>query len=61
MKNTEARLRANAKYDKTHTKGYYIKLNLNNDDDIIKRFAEVKSVQGYIKELVRKDIKENNL
>lgn len=58
---TPAQVRATAKYDKTHIKGYYIKLNLINDNDIIKRFAEVESVQGYIKELVRKDINKNNL
>lgn len=32
----EARNRAQAKYDKEHTKGVYMKLNLRTDMDIIR-------------------------
>ena len=48
---------AQAKYDAIHTKQFTLKLNLVNDADIIKRLSEVKNKQGYIKELIRKDIK----
>ena len=47
---------AQAKYDSTHCKSYSLKLNLENDSDIIDRLEEVESKQGYIKELIRQDI-----
>lgn len=47
---------AQAKYDKNHTKGIYLKLNKDTDADIIARLEEVDNRQGYIKELIRKDI-----
>lgn len=53
---TDAQKRAAAKYDKSHTKGVYIKLNKTTDADILNRLQEVGNVQGYIKELIRKDI-----
>lgn len=39
----------------------YVSLKLNNktDADIIERLAKQASKQGYIKELIRKDIAEN--
>ena len=65
MATKEAKARANAKYDKTHTKGIYLKLNISTDSDIISYLEEVENVQGYIKSLIRKDmVKEvlkNNL
>lgn len=57
MKASQAQLRANAKYDKTNTKGLYIKLNINNDSDIIKYLDGKENVQGYIKALIREDMK----
>lgn len=50
-----AQSRASAKYDKAHTKGIYLKLNLETDKDIIEFLAGVENVQGYIKELIRND------
>ena len=44
------------KYDKANTKPYALKLNLKTDADIIKKLSEVDSIQGYIKELIRKDL-----
>lgn len=44
-----------AKYDKTHTKRYCIKLNLKTDSDIIKMLDSQKNKQGYIKSLIRRD------
>ena len=52
---TDAQKKAAAKYDKSHTKGVYIKLNKTTDADILNRLQEVGNVQGYIKELIRKD------
>ena len=53
----EAQKRANVKYDAKNTKQYHLKLNINTDADIIARFKEVDSIQGYIKDLIRKDIR----
>ena len=60
-KSSEARLRANAKYDKTNTKSILLKLNLKTDSDILEKLEEVGNKQGYIKELIRRDIKKNRI
>ena len=41
---------------KMNYKGYYIKLNINDDADIIERLDHQKNRQGYIRELIRTDI-----
>lgn len=41
---------------KMNYKGYYIKLNVNDDADIIERLDHQKNRQGYIRELIRTDI-----
>lgn len=54
--------KASMKYDATHTKRYYIKLNNESDKDIIEALEKVKQgegVQTYIKRLIRQDL--NNL
>lgn len=48
-----------ARYDQANTKQIKMKLNLRTDADIIKRLGEVRSIQGYIKALIRADIEEN--
>ena len=51
--------KASIKYDKDHTKLYYIKLNLESDKDIIERLDQIKETEGvqtYIKRLVRADL-----
>lgn len=53
---TEARLKANAKYDAAHTKMYCMKLNLKHDKDVIDKLKSVGNIQGYIKDLIRADI-----
>nr|DAS37231.1 MAG TPA: hypothetical protein [Caudoviricetes sp.] len=53
---TKAQSRASAKYDKAHTKGVYLKLNLETDKDIIEYLKDVDNVQGLIKELIRRHI-----
>ncbi len=57
IETVEARNRAQAKYDKEHTKGIYMKLNLRTDIDIIRWTWSQKSVQGSIKRLIREDIR----
>ena len=54
---TEARKRATLKYDAVNTVQYHLKLNRTTDADVIQRLDEVLSKQGYIKELIRQDIK----
>lgn len=48
---------AQAKYDSTHCKYYTLKMNLVNDADIIEQLEQVESKQGYIKQLIRQDIR----
>ena len=54
---TEAQRRATAKYDAAHTKQVHLKLNINTDADIIEHLSKQESVQGYIKWLIRADMK----
>ena len=56
---TEAQKRATAKYDKAKTKGIYLKLNIVKDSDIIEHLKNSDNVQGYIKNLIRQDIKNH--
>lgn len=44
------------RYDEKATRRYGLKLNLITDADIIEKLDTVESIQGYIKELIRKDI-----
>lgn len=53
---TEAQKRASAKYDRANTKTYALKLNVKTDADIMARLAEVPNVQGYLKQLIRRDM-----
>ena len=52
-------LQAVAKYDKANKEKrqyYSLKLSKENDADIIERLNSVPNMQGYIKDLIRKDI-----
>ena len=53
---TEAQKRAVMKYEAKNTIQVHLKLNLRTDPDIIKKLESVESKQGYIKELIRRDI-----
>lgn len=56
---TEARKRAQKKYDETHRKDFRIvnlKLNREADADIIEKLEASGNIQGYIKNLIRADI-----
>lgn len=54
---SEAQRRATAKYDAKNTRRFGIKLNLATDKDILAKLEAVGNVQGYIKELIRKDMR----
>ena len=55
---SEAQKRATAKYDAANTKQLKLKLNLTTDKDILAKLDEVDNKQGYIKGLIREDIKK---
>lgn len=46
------------KYDAKATRQIRLKLNLNSDADILAKLDAVDNKQGYIKDLIRKDIKD---
>lgn len=56
---SEAQKKAQKKYDKNN-KGKFkvltLKLNRESDSDVLEKLASVDSMQGYIKELIRKDL-----
>lgn len=52
----ESQVRAQRKYDREHTVGYYIKLNTRTDQDIIRWFWSQRNKQGSIKRLIREEI-----
>jgi len=53
---SKAQTEAVKRYQDKTTRLMSIRLNLNTDTDIIRRLEEVDSKQGYIKELIRKDM-----
>lgn len=53
---TEAAKAAKAKYDAKTARYYSLKLNMNTDQELIKRLEQQESVQAYIKRLIREDI-----
>lgn len=55
-KNSEARIRANTKYNQSHTVQVAFRANIKTDEDVIQRLKEVPNVAGYIKQLIRDDI-----
>lgn len=58
---TEAKRRAIQKYDSANTRQIHLKLNLKTDADILARLGEVNSIQGYIKDLIRKDMSKEKM
>lgn len=47
------------KYDRSNTQRIYLKFNLKTDADILEKLDSVKNKQGYIKDLIRKDIENS--
>ena len=58
-KNSEARIRANAKYNKENTRNVVLHLNITTDKDILDYLNRKDNKTGYIKELIRADMKKN--
>lgn len=46
------------KYQKNNTKQIAFRLNFNTDADILDKLEKVENTQGYIKSLIRADIKK---
>lgn len=57
---SEALNRARSKYDAANTIHFHLKLNKNTDTDILTKLAQVANKQGYIKELIRRDLRAKN-
>ena len=51
---------ATVKYNKTNVKQIKLNLNRKTDADIIEALDAVPNTQGYIKDLIRKDLKSTN-
>ena len=56
---SEARNRANAKFNRLHTQTVTVRLHNENDKDIIDFLKTKENKQGYIKGLIREDMKKN--
>ena len=55
---SEKRKASHAKWDAANTKQVKIKLNIRTDADILAHLEQTENVQGYIKHLIREDIKK---
>lgn len=55
-KSTESQIRASVKYNKENTVQISLKLNRSTDADLIDSMNRIANKQGYIKELIRRDI-----
>lgn len=54
----ESDRRAIARYDAKNTRQIRLKLNKKTDADILQKLDSVENKQGYIKSLVREDIRK---
>ena len=53
----ETRRKASSKYQKANTVTYSLVLNLKTDADIIEHLSHKENRLGYLKELIRKDLR----
>ena len=54
---SEAKKASKAKYDAKTARYISLKLNRNTDADIIDLLAKQENIQGYLKRLIREDMK----
>lgn len=54
---TDAKRRTNMDYDRKNTKLIGMKLNKNTDADILAHLGKQENIQGYLKRLIREDMK----
>lgn len=59
-KEQSARVKASIKYNAKNVKQVKLNLNLKTDADIIEALAASGNMQGYIKDLIRKDINDEH-
>lgn len=57
---TEAQKEAQKRYENRHTKQYHLKFNTKNDADVIEKLVLVSNTQGYIKSLIRNDLRNGS-
>lgn len=55
-KSTESQIRASIRYNKENTVQISLKLNRSTDADLIESLNRIANKQGYIKQLIRRDI-----
>ena len=55
-KDVKKRRENQSKWIRKNTKGFYIRLSLEKDADIIKHLASKDNKQGYVKNLIRNDM-----
>lgn len=48
---------ATPQYDRENTRRINLKLNKKTDDDIIRHLESQENIQGYLKQLIREDMK----
>lgn len=56
MAQTDAQRKAKEKYDARTAVQVHLKLNMITDKDILEKLESVENKQGYIKDLIRKDL-----
>lgn len=57
---TEAQKNAARRYDAKNTRTFTIKLNYNNDKDLIDCLESADNIQGLLKDLIRGYISQSN-
>ena len=58
---SEAKKAAKARYDAKTAKFVSLKLNRNTDKDIIDLLEKQENIQGYLKRLIREDMKKTGV
>lgn len=58
-KQKASHVRATVKYNETNVKQIKINLNRKTDADIIEHLSQVDNIQGLLKDLIRKHMKES--
>lgn len=59
MAQRESTIKAVNKFNREKTKCVQVRLNVNTDADILAKLDTVDSKMGYIKRLIREDLKKN--
>ena len=59
-KDKDKRRSYQARWLKDNTKGIYLRLSNTTDADILSWLSDISNKQGYIKELIRADIRAEN-